>query len=90
MNINRLKKIEKKFRENDSNFCICHSERVNELIDSIYAGNSANEIDFASLPENWCDKCGLPVNTELIKEIDLSIALIYGDGSADLIGQGVC
>lgn len=85
MNINRLKKIEKKFRENDSNFCGCYAERVSELVDSIYAGNSANKIDFSSLPENWCDKCQKPVNVELIEATNKDISLIYDDETVGLI-----
>lgn len=74
----RLKRIEAGFDGNESNFCRCFDEFVTQMIDGIY-NETAYESDIKNLPKNWCERCGLPINTDLIQEIDKSVSLIYGE-----------
>jgi hypothetical protein len=75
----RLKRMEAGFDENNSIFCGCFDEFVNQMIKGIY-NKMPYETDTSALPKDWCDKCGLPVDSSRIEGIYSSIALIYGKG----------
>lgn len=82
--IERLKRIQKELGKDETIYCTCFADRVNELIDKKYDGQSGDEVDFSTLPESWCELCQKPVNTELIESIDKNISLIYGDETVGL------
>jgi len=76
MNINWLKKTEKKLGESDSRFCGCFDKMVSRAIDLVYSGKPTNEVDFSTLPSGYCHQCDLPVDGEKIQSINSQIDLI--------------
>jgi hypothetical protein len=57
-------------------FCVCYDRMVNQAINLVYSGKSTDEIDFSTLPSDYCRECDLPVNVEKIKSTNQQIDLI--------------
>ncbi len=76
MNIDWLKKTEKKLGESDSRFCICFDRLAKKAIELVYNEQSTDGIDFSTLPSGYCHQCDLPVDSEKIESINRQIDLI--------------
>ncbi len=57
-------------------FCGCFDRLVSRAINLVYSGKSTDEIDFSTLPSDYCRECDLPVDDEKIKSINQQIDLI--------------
>jgi hypothetical protein len=57
-------------------FCGCFDRLIKRTIDLVYSGKPTNEIDFSTLPSDYCRECDLPVDVERIELINQQIKLI--------------
>ncbi len=75
MNLSWLKRIEKRFIENDSQFCGCFDDFVNQMIDGVYNG-VPYETDDSGLPKGFCEKCQKPCDVEMLENFTCRMDLI--------------
>ena len=74
----RLKRIESDFVENNSRFCSCFDDFMNQMVDGIY-NETHYETDDSSLPKGFCEKCRKPVDSERIENLNRQIELVYSE-----------
>jgi len=66
-------------------FCGCFMEFVRAELNHIYH-DVPNEIDSSTLPDDFCQRCKKPVNTELIQSLMNDVKRAYGTyESAELV-----
>lgn len=81
----RVKRIESEISINDSEFCRCFDEFLNQMIDGIYDRKSY-ETDFSTLPKDFCEKCRKPVDSERIENLNRQIEIIFSGNDIGLVG----